>query len=95
MIKGTLKNGFKFEVDPTNFIDDYEFFEALADIESEENPLKFIEVINIVLGEKQKKALIKHLKKKDPQGKARFTDMSNCIGEIFNRIQQENIEVKN
>ena len=93
MIKGTLKNGFRFKVDTDEFANDYEFFELLSEIDKATNAYKVVEAINMVLGEKQKNNLVNYLKKKN--GKAELTEMIASLQEIFKMIGEKNKKVKN
>ena len=78
MIKGVTSTGFSYEI-PFDAVDNYEFLEVLA--ESEENFLKFPNMIKMLLGEEQKNRLIEHLKKE--KGKASVTEIGKEIQEIF------------
>lgn len=93
MIKGTLKNGFRFKVDTDEFANDYEFFELLSEIDKATNAYKVVEAINMVLGEKQKNNLVNYLKKKN--GKAELTEMIASLQEIFKMMGEKNKKVKN
>ena len=61
MIKGTLSNGFEFQIDENN-LDDMRFIEALEELD-EGNPLAMTKVYNIVLGKGQKEELYKFIEK--------------------------------
>lgn len=88
--KGTLSNGFRYTVEEDVF-DDYEFLELIAEVE--ENPTKITKLVILILGEKQKDNLIKYLK--DKEGKAKLSRMEKLIGELFQKIQKENKDLKN
>ena len=53
--KGTLENGFAYEVDE-NVLDDMRLVDAIAEAEGE-NPLKVSKVMTMVLGDEQKERL--------------------------------------
>lgn len=79
-IKGKLKNGFNFELDP-DLLNDYELLEMIS--EGQTNPLVIPKLITKVLGEKQKNNLISYLKKKT--GKVTIEDMGLALTEIFTK----------
>lgn len=79
-IKGKLKNGFNFELDP-DLLNDYELLEMIS--EGQTNPLVIPKLITKVLGEKQKNNLINYLKKKT--GKVTIEDMELALTEIFTK----------
>lgn len=79
-IKGKLKNGFNFELDP-GLLNDYELLEMIS--EGQTNPLVIPKLITKVLGEKQKNNLINYLKKKT--GKVTIEDMELALTEIFTK----------
>ena len=60
MIKGETKTGFKFEIEE-EVLDDYELLETLVDADNGNNMALF-SVIDMVLGDEQKKALKEHLR---------------------------------
>lgn len=60
MIKGETKTGFKFKIEE-EVLDDYELLETLVDADNGNNMALF-SVIDMVLGDEQKKALKEHLR---------------------------------
>lgn len=60
MIKGETKTGFKFEIEE-EVLDDYELLETLVDADNGNNMALF-SVIDMILGDEQKKALKEHLR---------------------------------
>ena len=60
MIKGESKTGFKFKIEE-EVLDDYELLETLVDADNGNNMALF-SVIDMVLGDEQKKALKEHLR---------------------------------
>lgn len=60
MIKGETKTGFKFEIEE-EVLDDYELLETLVDADNGNNMALF-SVIDMVLGDEQKKALKEHIR---------------------------------
>lgn len=82
--KGTLKNGFEYEIDD-EIMDDMEMVEAVAEAQGE-NPLAVATVIKMALGEDQKKRLydyIRNDKGRVPVQKAveSLTEMFEALGE--------------
>lgn len=82
--KGTLSNGFKYEIDD-EIMDDMEMVEAVAEAQGE-NPLAVATVIKMALGEDQKKRLydyIRNDKGRVPVQKAveSLTEMFEALGE--------------
>lgn len=88
--KGTLSNGFRYEV-KQEALDDYELLEYLADVEK--NPALITKVVELLLGERQKNNLIKYLKNKE--GKAKLSTMERLVGELFQKLEKENSSIKN
>lgn len=88
--KGTLSNGFRYNIENDVF-DDYEILELIADVE--ENPANITKLVTLVLGEKQKNNLINYLKNKE--GKARLSTMERLMGELFQKLQKDNKNLKN
>lgn len=88
--KGTLSNGFRYNI-KGDFVDDYEFFELLGEVE--DKPLTIIKIIDIIFGEKQKNNLINYIKNKE--GKVKLSTMSNLVNELFDKLQKENKSIKN
>ena len=88
--KGTLSNGFRYSIENDVF-DDYEILELIADVE--DNPTSITKLVTLILGEKQKNNLIKYLKNKE--GKARLSTMERLMGELFQKLQKDNENLKN
>lgn len=86
MIKGKTKSGFEFELEEKR-INNYELVEHLAVLDA--NPLELPKVVNLLLGEKQKNALMNHLR--DEEG---FISMEK-VSEEFIEILNSGKEVKN
>lgn len=84
MKKGTLENGFKYEVDE-NILDDMELLDALA--EAEENPLKISIVSKKILGTEQRKRLYDHIRRKD--GTVPVEEASQAIADILEALGEE------
>ncbi|MBE6120078.1 MAG: hypothetical protein E7189_06540 [Erysipelotrichaceae bacterium] len=59
-MKGTLKNGFEFDI-PDNRLDNMELVDALSEVE-DNNPLAITKVANLMLGKEQKKKLYDYLR---------------------------------
>ena len=78
MVKGTLKSGFKFEIDVES-LNDMEFVEALA--EADKNGLAFPKVCKMMLGEEQKNRLYDHLR--NEEGRVPITAVHEAIIEIM------------
>lgn len=78
MLKGITKSGFRFEINE-GLLDDYELLEMISKID--EHPIRIVNIIEKVLGEKQKNNLIKHLKSK--YGKVTITEINKTLEEIF------------
>lgn len=75
MRKGKIKCGFEFEIaDET--LESWELLETINEVE--EQPLKIVKLVTLLLGDGQKKALIKHL-----GGKPSVAEMNAAITEIF------------
>ena len=58
-MKGTLKNGFDYEIDPKVF-ESMELLDAIT--EAEEDGLNLSRIIRMLFGKEQRKALYDHLK---------------------------------
>ena len=84
MKKGTLENGFKYEVDE-NILDDMELLDALA--EAEENPLKISIVSKKILGTEQRKRLYDHIRRDD--GTVPVEEASQAIADILEALGDE------
>lgn len=82
MKKGTLKNGFDFEVDET-LLDDMELIDALAEAQGE-NPTMISVVVKKLLGTEQRKALYDHLRRDN--GTVPIEDVSDAIMEVIEAL---------
>lgn len=65
MLKGKTKTGFKFAIEDA-VLNDYELLEYFSEVD--ENPLLVPKLVKMILGVKQKNALIEHVR--DENGKA-------------------------
>jgi len=83
--KGTLENGFIYEVDE-NVLDDMRLVDAIAEAEGE-NPLKVSKVVTMVLGDEQKERLYKSLE--NETGRVPVKVAMDALMEIFNRLGEE------
>lgn len=83
--KGTLENGFVYEVDE-NVLDDMRLVDAIAEAEGE-NPLKVSKVVTMVLGDEQKERLYKSLE--NETGRVPVKVAMDALMEIFNRLGEE------
>ena len=93
-MKGKLKNGFKFEV-KDNIMDDMEFVEAYR--KAQDDAMYYIDILTMLLGEDQKKALYESIRGKDgvvhvTQGDYTITD---AVTEIFEAIENSGTAGKN
>lgn len=77
-LTGTTSSGYKYNI-PMNRLTSYEFVEALQ--EHEENPLAFVKVVNLLLGD-DKKDFLEHLRGDD--GTVQAERVSEEVLEIFN-----------
>lgn len=84
MRKGTLENGFKYEVDE-NILDDMELLDAIA--EAEEDPLKISIVSKKILGTEQRKRLYDHIRRED--GTVPVEEASQAIADILESFGDE------
>lgn len=92
MKKGTLSNGFKFSINE-NSLDDMELLEALAEADKGD-VLKFVDVLDKLLGEKQKAKLYDSLRDKKT-GVVSVTKVGDALVEIIEVAGQEEEEGKN
>ena len=81
MIKITMGDGFKIELDE-NVFDDFELVELYAKVAK--NPIWIGDLAEKLLGAEQKKALIEHLR--DENGKVHTTAVMNALKEIEEAI---------
>lgn len=93
-MKGTLKNGFKFEV-RGDIEDDYEFIELYR--KAQDDPLFYVDLLNMMLGEEQMDRLKDSLR--DKKGVVHVTKgdytITDAISEIMDIIQQSGTAGKN
>ena len=80
MITGTTSTGFAFELEDDVF-DDYELLEVLKEID-EGNEEHVVTMVDILLGEVQKKLLKEHVR--NEKGKVSVTRIMEEVTEIFN-----------
>lgn len=79
MIKGQLKNGFKFKVDEKD-LNDMRLVDALAEMEGD--PTKLSQVVLMIFGKEQRDRLYKVLE--DEKGRVPVDEISKCIEEALN-----------
>lgn len=77
MIKGKLKNGFKYEINE-KALESYEFLSLLNEVEKK--PQKSIELVRMILGIEGEKALIESLKE---DGFTPINKVSQALEEIL------------
>ena len=78
MLEGTTKSGFNFKVADES-LNDFELIEVLSEVDV--NPLLLPRLVNMLLGDEQKKALMDHLRTE--KGNVPLDAMSDEIMEIF------------
>lgn len=78
MLKGTTKSGFKYEVKDES-LNDYELLELLSEVDT--NPLLLPKLVTQLLGDKQKKNLLDHIR--DDKGIVTMDKISDEIMDIF------------
>lgn len=81
MIKITMGDGFKIELDE-NVFDDFELVELYAKVAK--NPIWIGDLTEKLLGTEQKKALVEHLR--DENGKVHTSAVMNALKEIEEAI---------
>lgn len=79
VIKGITKSGFSFEIDEDT-LNDAELLEELISLDKGD-AMKYPEVVKMILGEDQKKALYDHIR--NEKGRVPLDKLSNEIIEIF------------
>lgn len=95
MVRGTTKTGFVFEADE-NVMATWKVAKAIAKTQSDEGAEQLAGAVALVaeiLGKKQEKALMKHLRK--VKGTAMTEDVMAEIFEIVDCIRMEKEQVKN
>lgn len=80
--KGTLKNGFEYEIDD-EIMDDMEMVEAVAEAQGE-NPLAVATVIKMALGEDQKKRLYDYIR--NDKGRVPVQEAVESLTEMFEAL---------
>ena len=85
MLKGKTGSGFEYEVSDVA-MNNYELVEVLAEVDT--NPLLLPRLVNMLLGDAQKKRLMDHLRTKD--GNVPIDAVSAEIMEIFKSGQAKN-----
>lgn len=78
MIKGKTKSGFAYQISEQR-LNNYELIEAIQDIEN--NPLKIVNVVNLLLGRDLADKLKDHVR--DKEGFVPSESLTNEIMEIF------------
>ena len=81
-MKGELKSGFTFDVDPA-ILDDMELIDALAKVAGED-PTAISLVVQKIFGEDQRKALYDSVRTDD--GRVPIQSVVNAITEIFEAL---------
>ncbi len=78
MITGTTTSGFAYEV-PESALDNMELVDAIS--ESEQNPVALSTILQLLLGQEQKKRLYDHLRTET--GTVPVEAVSTAIADIF------------
>ena len=81
-MKGELKNGFKFDVDPT-ILDDMELIDALAKVQGEDATAISV-VVQKIFGEDQRQALYDSVRTEN--GRVPIQSVVNAVVEIFEAL---------
>ncbi len=84
MVKGLTKSGFSYEIDE-EILDDYEFLEILLKIDEGEISYS-IKMVDMLLGEEQKKRLKDHVRTEN--GRVPATKLISEALEIFSSIKE-------
>lgn len=95
MIQGTTKSGFAYEIDES-LADDFRLVEAIADADSDDASDKLRGTVNLVrllLGEKGKKALYKHLQ--ETRGSVPTEAVIEAATEIMQAAREKSAALKN
>ena len=85
-MKGKTEKGFKFEIEDA-VLDDIQFFEALAG--ADENPLKLPKLLEVMLGEEQKKAMYEFYKDEE-DGRTHTSVIMDALIEMVGIIEEQN-----
>lgn len=83
IISGVTESGFEFKI-PADTLDDYELMEMIAELDDGKMQ-NLPKIINKVLGDGQKNALMEHLRK---NGKVSMIGMSKSFFEIMGAIKE-------
>lgn len=86
IVKGTTRTGFVFFVDSA-CLEDAEFLETFADVQSGKDGLKAFELIRKSLGDDQKAKLYDHVRTED--GRVPVTALTDEISDIFETLGRE------
>ena len=81
-MKGELKNGFKFDVDPA-ILDDMELIDALAKVQGEDATAISV-VVQKIFGEDQRQALYDSVRTEN--GRVPIQSVVNAVVEIFEAL---------
>ena len=81
-MKGELKNGFKFDVDP-EILDDMELIDALAKVQGEDATAISV-VVQKIFGEDQRQALYDSVRTEN--GRVPIQSVVNAVVEIFEAL---------
>ena len=84
MVKGITNSGFSYEID-AEILDDYEFLEILLKIDEGEISYS-IKMVDMLLGEEQKKRLKEHVRTEN--GRVPATKLISEALEIFGSIKE-------
>lgn len=84
MIRGKLESGFEYEI-AEEVRDNMELLDAI--VEAEENPLAVSKVVQLLLGNEQRKQLYDHLRTE--KGNVPIMAVSRAVAEIFRGSGQE------
>lgn len=84
MAKGKTASGFEYSINP-DVMDNMELLDAIVEIDA--NPLALSQVLRMVLGDEQRKALYDHLRTED--GRVPVKAVSEAITDIFNSSGQQ------
>ena len=79
VITGKLKSGFSYAIED-HVLDNMELLDVIADVEK--NPMAMSQVLRLLLGDEQKKALYAHLRNPE-NGNVPISAVSEAIAEIF------------
>lgn len=82
-IKGKTKSGFEYSLDVER-LENYEVIEAIAELNEDISAMP--KLLNLILGEEQKKKLLDHLR--DKEGIVKVSKLETEIFEIFNSAKE-------